>query len=105
MVHTYFGIGQYIFEDEQQGMLRADYGNNTLKVISGKLSGKFGKGYSERNLRNMRQFFLMYQERVIWQTVSAKLQTAENKDIEISQLPSGEFQIQDVPSQNLIILV
>jgi len=39
------------------------------------------------------------QERVIWQTASAKLQIAEIKDIEISQIPSGESQIQDVPSQ------
>jgi len=99
MVHTYFGIGQYIIEEEQQGMLRADYGDKTLKEISEKLSKKFGKGYSERNLRNMRQFFLTYQERVIWQTASAKLQIAEIKAIEISQIPSGESQIQDVPSQ------
>ncbi|MCE5321098.1 MAG: PDDEXK nuclease domain-containing protein [Bacteroidales bacterium] len=99
MVHTYFGIGQYIIEDEQQGMLRADYGDKTLKGISEKLSAKFGKGYSERNLRNMRQFFLTYQERAIWQTASARLQTTENKDIEISHRPSSEPQIQDVPSQ------
>jgi len=37
MVHTYFGIGQYIVEDEQQGMLRADYGDKTLN--------KFPKNY------------------------------------------------------------
>jgi len=47
----------------------------------------------------MRQFFLTYQKRVIWQTASAKLQIAEIKDIELSQIPSGESQIQDVPSQ------
>ena len=91
MVHTYFGIGQYIVEDEQQGMLRAYYGDKTLK--------KFGKGYSQRNLRNMRQFFLTYQERVIWQTASAKLQIAEIKDIELSQIPPDESQIQDAHSQ------
>lgn len=30
----------------------------------------FGKGYSERNLRGMRQFYLCFP---IWQTVSAEL--------------------------------
>jgi len=99
MLQTYFGIGRYIVEDEQQGMQRADYGTKTLKEISDKLASKFGKGYSERNLRNMRQFFLTYQRRAIWQTPSAKLQGVENKHDVVCHNLSGESLTQDAQSK------
>ena len=70
MVHTYFEIGRMIVEDEQQGKERAAYGKNVLKDLSGRLTEKFGKGFSEQNLRNMRQFFQIYSERAIRQTPS-----------------------------------
>ena len=34
MVYTYYGIGQYIVEDEQQGEQRAQYGQAVLKNLS-----------------------------------------------------------------------
>ena len=37
MVHAYFEIGHLIVEDEQQGQARAEYGEETLKILS--LSG------------------------------------------------------------------
>jgi predicted nuclease of restriction endonuclease-like (RecB) superfamily len=76
MVHTYFEISKMIVEDEQQGEERAEYGKKVLKELSEKLTEKFGKGFSARNLRNMRQFYLTYSERdfPIWQKASAKSQ-------------------------------
>lgn len=71
MVQTYFQIGKYIVENEQKGKKRADYGQETLKMVAEPLQKEFGKGFSERNLRNMRLFYIHYQ--TIWQTVSAKL--------------------------------
>lgn len=53
MVHTYFEIGRTIVEDEQQGELRVKYGKQVLKELSVKLKERFGKGFSEQNLRNM----------------------------------------------------
>jgi DUF1016 N-terminal domain len=76
MVHTYFEIGRAIIDDEQDGKERAKYGKAILKGLSSQLVSKFGTGFSERNLRNMRQFFLVYAERnasSIWQKASAKL--------------------------------
>ncbi|MBP7434353.1 DUF1016 family protein, partial [bacterium] len=71
MVYTYFEIGRMILEDEQHGKKRAEYGKQVLKELSAKLSKEFGKGFSERNLEQMRQFFLTYS---ISQKSSAKLQ-------------------------------
>ncbi len=76
MVHTYFEIGRAIIENEQDGKERAMYGKQILKDLSKQLIAQFGSGFSERNLRNMRQFFLAYSERnasPIWQKASAKL--------------------------------
>ncbi len=77
MVLTYFQIGKMIVEEEQNGNQRADYGKQLIKELSKKLMVDFGKGFSERNLRQMRQFYLIYgkqsiDDQQIWQTVSAK---------------------------------
>jgi predicted nuclease of restriction endonuclease-like (RecB) superfamily len=70
MVKTYWEVGQLIVEHEQQGEKRAGYGQQQIKALSKQLKEEFGKGFNERNLRNMRSFYLLYP---IWQTVSAKL--------------------------------
>jgi len=68
MVLTYFEIGRMIVEEEQNGNVRADYGVQLLKTLSIKLTIDFGKGFSKRNLEQMRQFYLVYSKA---QTVSA----------------------------------
>jgi predicted nuclease of restriction endonuclease-like (RecB) superfamily len=70
MVHTYWTIGKYIVKYEQEGRVRADYGSELMKKISEELSANLGKGFSQRNLRDMRRMYLTYQK---WQTVSANL--------------------------------
>ncbi len=60
MVYTYFEIGRIIVEEEQKGKERADYGQKILKELSKKLITDFGKGFSETNLKQMRQFYLTY---------------------------------------------
>ncbi|HNL07426.1 MAG TPA: PDDEXK nuclease domain-containing protein [Chitinophagales bacterium] len=69
MVYTYYEIGQMIVEEEQHGEQRAAYGKQLLKELSKKLTAEFGKGFSERNLEQMRQLYLIYP---ISQTISAK---------------------------------
>ncbi len=69
MTQTYFQIGKRIIEEEQGGETRAEYGSALLKNLSSELIKEFGKGYSEQNLKNMRQFYLIYQKR---QTVSSE---------------------------------
>jgi len=69
MVHTYFEIGRMIVEEEQNGNIRAEYGKQVLIELSKKLTDEFGKGFSRRNLKQMRQFYLTYSKT---QTVSAE---------------------------------
>jgi predicted nuclease of restriction endonuclease-like (RecB) superfamily len=89
IVYTYFEIGKMIVEDEQAGNLRAEYAKSVLKDLSVKLSGKFGRGFSERNLRNMRQFFITYAQTQLKH--STKFQTAEKDTDIIWQKPSAEL--------------
>lgn len=69
IVLTYFEIGRMIVEDEQKGESRAEYGKAVLKDLSLHLTKRFGKGFSQRNLEQMRQFYLSYS---IPQTLSAE---------------------------------
>jgi predicted nuclease of restriction endonuclease-like (RecB) superfamily len=92
MVHTYFEIGRMIVEDEQQGKERAGYGKTVLKGLSARLVEKFGKGFSERNLRNMRQFFLVYSESGLssLKKHDSKLQSHKNQPDIIWQMASAK---------------
>lgn len=69
MLNLYWNIGKVIMEI-QQGDERASYGDAVIDKLSQKLTNEFGKGFSARNLRTMRKFYLMYP---IWKTVSTKL--------------------------------
>ena len=62
MVETYWKIGQRIVEEEQGGASRAEYGTKLIENLSKYLTDTFGKGFSEANLKNMRQFYLTYPE-------------------------------------------
>lgn len=74
MVTTYWQIGQRIVEEEQHGAERANYGKRLLGELSTHLTKEFGRGFSIRNLENMRKFYLTYRTRKpIPQTVSAEL--------------------------------
>ncbi len=70
MVQAYWHIGQLIIEDEQQGNVRAEYGKAQLKQLSQQLTAEFGKGFEERNLRNMRRFYLTFEK---WNAVRTEL--------------------------------
>lgn len=63
MVQAYWQIGRLIVENEQKGEERAEYGKAVLQGVSNRLTTEFGKGYTVRNLRYMRQFFLIFSKR------------------------------------------
>lgn len=62
MVETYWQIGRRIVEQEQNGKDRADYGDYLIVNLSRYLTDTFGKGFSEANLWNFRQFYLTFPE-------------------------------------------
>lgn len=70
MVASYWQIGRLIVEHEQQGHSRAAYGTQQLQQLSQQLTERLGKGFDERNLRHMRQFF---QANPIWNAVRTEL--------------------------------
>lgn len=70
MLASYWNIGKYIVEFEQEGNAKAKYGTALLSSLSKILRAKLGKGYSHPNLNNMRKFYLLYPN---FQTVSEKL--------------------------------
>lgn len=69
MVYTYFEIGRKIVEEEQHGENRAAYGQQLLKGLSTHLTKTFGKGYSVGNLKNIRQFYMVFANDQIGETV------------------------------------
>jgi hypothetical protein len=74
LTSTYWLVGQRIVEHEQSGSKRAVYGEALLKLLAQDLTARLGRGFSERNIRQMRLFYLGWPIR---QTVSAKLDRRE----------------------------
>ncbi|WP_028857122.1 PDDEXK nuclease domain-containing protein [Psychrilyobacter atlanticus] len=87
MVNTYFEIGRMIVVEEQEGKKRAEYGKKLLETLSKKLTLEFGKGFSERNLKQMRMF---YQKYSIGQTLSAQFKLSWSHYIFLCKIDSLE---------------
>ena len=71
MVEAYWLIGKRIVEEIQQGEHRANYGDQVIKNISKALTAEFGKGFSERSIRQYRQFYQMFPKLSIRRSVIA----------------------------------
>lgn len=62
MVQAYWHIGKLVVEEEQSGKQRAEYGNELIKQLSKKLTTEYGKGFTETNLKYMRQFYNTFEK-------------------------------------------
>ena len=89
-------IGKQIVEYEQGGSDRAQYGSEILSQLSEELSREFGRGYSQTNLKLMRQFFLTYRDNKS-QTPSDQLVECSNmlsaNSLQVIQNLSGYFSL------------
>ena len=90
MTSTYWLIGQHIVEFEQSGKERAKYGKKLLKRLSEDLNAKYGRGFGQRNIYQMRQFFLTYQN--ILQNFYVERQPDKSLD-PILQKPSAKLDL------------
>ena len=93
-VMAYWEIGREIVEFEQEGKARAEYGKELIVKLSEDMTEKFGRGFSEINLRNMRRFYLEFPLR-IQQTLSVESQkpqtlSMKSREEEKSQTLSDE---------------
>ena len=61
---TFYAIGRWIVEVEQQGESRAKYGRLIIKNLSEAMNTQFGRGFSVDTLENARKFYLIYQDRI-----------------------------------------
>ena len=73
MVEAYWKIGRRIVEEEQSGKERAEYGKEIIKNLSKELTEEFGKGFGERNIRNIRQFYVLFSDYEKWKSLISKL--------------------------------
>jgi len=72
MTASYWEIGRRMVEFEQGGEGRAEYGQQLLKRLSVDLTSRFGRGFGVVNLQQMRNFYLCWPPKQIYQTVSDK---------------------------------
>ena len=59
-VQMYWLLGKRIFEEEQQGKDRADYGTYLIRNLAEELTPLYGSGFSVRQLEQSRRFYRMY---------------------------------------------
>ena len=60
MTASYWEIGRRIVEAEQKGRRRAGYGERLIERLSADLTAQFGRGFSARNIEQMRAFYSMW---------------------------------------------
>ena len=76
---TYFTIGKWIVDVQQNGEQKAKYGEQVVVKLAERLTQEFGRGFSRETIKNMRRFYLIYQDRisqtVFGQLVNEKSQT------------------------------
>lgn len=63
MVLAYWLIGREIVQELQGGQERAEYGKKVITDLSGRLTQRYGQGYSPTTLQYFRKFYLAYLER------------------------------------------
>ena len=59
-VQMYWQLGERIFNEEQGGKERADYGSFLIKNLSKELQPEFGSGFTQRQLERSRKFYREY---------------------------------------------
>jgi len=62
-IYTYWEVGRYIVEYEQEGNVKAEYGKFLITELSKDLSELHGKGYSRSNVYNIRQLYIKYPQK------------------------------------------
>ncbi len=93
-LNAYYNVGKLLLEAGNQ------YGESIIKEYSLRLTKEFGSGYSQRNLRNMRQFYKASQK---WQTLSAKLSWSHYCEIIWFDNNKFQYYVKTIELNNLSI--
>jgi len=101
MTEAYWHIGMCIVQEEQQGKHRAEYGRQIIRELSKQLSAEYGKGFSETNLKNFRQFYLTFPENEICYTLRSELSWSHYRLImRVDNPKAREYYIAEAAGQN-----
>lgn len=93
-VQMYWQLGRRIFEQEQQGKDRADYGTYLIRNLAKVIEPEYGTGFSERQLKFCRQFYRTYpngnalRSQLNWSQYRMLIQIADNDKREFYELES-----------------
>jgi len=97
MVEAYWHVGKKIV-DLQGGAERAAYGDGMIKKLSERLTTEFVNGYDERNLRHMRQFFLMFPN---WNALRTELSWTHYRMIlKVEKIEARDYYIRECAEGN-----
>ena len=111
MVQAYWEIGRVIVEEEQRGSERAKYGKALIKELSQRLTRDYGKGFTESNLKYMRQFYLTFPNshalrgELTWThyRLLLKVEKEEARNFYVRYFEKEERLVGDNPSIGLIL--
>jgi predicted nuclease of restriction endonuclease-like (RecB) superfamily len=97
-VRTCWIVGRHIVEFEQAGQTRAAYGKAVLAQVSAQLTAEFGKGFDERNLRNMRAFYATFPN---WNALRSELSwTHYRLLLRVDSATAREWYMNEAATQN-----
>ena len=106
MTYTYWNVGRRIVEQEQYGEKKARYGSYLIKNLSKQLSDEFGTGFSVANLRNCRQFYLIFLEDSYGFSIVGKIPWSHLRSImRISDEEERNFYLNEVVTENWSVRV
>ena len=106
MTYAYWNVGRRIVEQEQYGEKKARYGSYLINNLSKRLSDEFGTGFSVANLRNCRQFYLIFPEKSYGFSIAGKIPWSHLRSImRISDEDERNFYLNEVMTENWSVRV
>jgi predicted nuclease of restriction endonuclease-like (RecB) superfamily len=107
MVKSYWEIGRLIVEQELKGAGRAEYGKELFVNLADRLKFKYGKGYTETNLKYMRQFFMLFpirhalRDELTWThyRLIIRVETSHARDFYINEAIAGNWSTRQLERQ------
>lgn len=103
----YWSIGKRIFEEEQEGKDRADYGKHLTEYIASELEPEFGSGFSKRQIELFRQFYRTFPitntlySQLSWSQYKLliRLDTTEQREFYIAETIKNNWTVRQLERQ------
>lgn len=107
LLDTYWEIGRYIVEFEQNGNARAEYGKGLLKQLAHDLTLSYGAGFNHFNLVYMRKLYQTFEKsrtlsyKLSWShyTEILKINDELERDFYIRQCELERWNVRDLKRQ------